>query len=75
MTASTITRPRRWLRRPDPGPGRDNNALIGQSKATPYLFSLPAIDVLGLLCEGFLVVLGLLAVGHGVRSLLRPGKV
>ena len=46
MTASTITRPRRWLRRPDTGGtggGRDGNALIGQSKATPYLFSLPAI--------------------------------
>jgi multiple sugar transport system permease protein len=59
MTASTITRPRRWLRRPDTGGtgGRDNNALIGQSKATPYLFSLPAILLVAAIL-GFPVIYG-----------------
>ncbi len=44
MTAGTITRSRRWLRRPEPGrndPG--GNAFIGHGPATPYIFSLPAI--------------------------------
>jgi ABC-type sugar transport system permease subunit len=60
MTASTITRPRRWLRRPETGGaggGRDNNALIGQSKATPYLFSLPAILLVAAIL-GFPVLYG-----------------
>ena len=60
MTASTITRPRRWLRRPDTGGtggGRDGNALIGQSKATPYLFSLPAIILVAAIL-GFPVIYG-----------------
>lgn len=47
---------RRWWQRKEP-PGRDNNAIIGIGKSTPYLFSLPAILlVAGLL--GFPVIYG-----------------
>ncbi len=44
MTANTVSRLGRSLRRPDKrGEGPDANSVIGHSKATPYLFSLPAI--------------------------------
>src|SRR5688572_9245162 len=59
MTATTITRARRLIRRPDPGGngGRDGNALIGHSKATPYIFSLPAILLVAAIL-GFPVIYG-----------------
>jgi ABC-type sugar transport system permease subunit len=41
MTATTITK--RQERRARRGRGPDRNVVLGQSKATPYLFSLPAI--------------------------------
>lgn len=47
---------KKWWRRTGP-PGGDSNALIGQHKATPYLFSLPAI-VLVALFLGFPVLWG-----------------
>jgi hypothetical protein len=34
-----------------------------------------AIGVPAMACEGFLGFLGLLAIGHGIRVLLRPGRV
>jgi ABC-type sugar transport system permease subunit len=34
---------RRWWQRPNEEPGRNENFVVGQSKATPYLFSLPSI--------------------------------
>ena len=51
MTTTTTPKPkadpkpkggRRWWQRKEP-PGQDNNAIIGVSKSTPYLFSAPAI--------------------------------
>ena len=59
MTATTITRARRLLRRPETGGngGRDGNALIGHSKATPYIFSLPAILLVAAIL-GFPVIYG-----------------
>jgi ABC-type sugar transport system permease subunit len=41
MTATTISK--RQERRARRGRGPDRNVVLGQSKATPYLFSLPAI--------------------------------
>ena len=38
-------------------------------------FSLLAVDIVALLLEGLLGVLGALALSHGVRSLIRPGKL
>jgi ABC-type sugar transport system permease subunit len=62
MTANTVSRTRRWLRRPDDkgsqGGGQDNNALIGQGRATPYLFSLPAIILVAAIL-GFPVLYGI----------------
>jgi multiple sugar transport system permease protein len=65
MTTSTAPKPkvdpkpkgrRRWWQRKEP-PRQDNNAIIGEHKSTPYLFSLPAIIlVAGLL--GFPVIYG-----------------
>ena len=65
MTTTTAPKPkvdpkpkgdRRWWQRKEPS-GRDNNAIIGERKSTPYLFSLPAILlVAGLL--GFPVLYG-----------------
>jgi ABC-type sugar transport system permease subunit len=54
-----MTRARRLLRRPDTGGtgGRDNNALIGHSRATPYIFSLPAILLVAAIL-GFPVIYG-----------------
>lgn len=47
---------RRWWQRKEP-PAQDNNAIIGEHPATPYIFSLPAIIlVAGLL--GFPVIYG-----------------
>ena len=59
MTSTTITRARRLIRRPDTGGkgGRDGNALIGHSKATPYIFSLPAILLVAAIL-GFPVIYG-----------------
>lgn len=46
----------RWWQRPEK-PRQDNNAIIGESKATPYIFSFPAIlFVAGLL--GYPVIYG-----------------
>jgi ABC-type sugar transport system permease subunit len=58
MTATTVSKPRggKWWRRPEP-PGRDNNAIIGQRKSTPYLFSLPAILLVAAIL-GFPVLYG-----------------
>jgi hypothetical protein len=39
------------------------------------VFSLIAGDVAAVVCEVFLLALGLLAVGQGFGSLIRPGKV
>jgi len=38
------------------------------------VFSLLAVDVLALGYEGFLGLLGVLALAQGIRSLIRPGK-
>ena len=58
MTANTISRLGRRFRRPaGPPPGRDNSSVIGQSKATPYLFSLPAILLVAAIL-GFPVLYG-----------------
>jgi hypothetical protein len=43
---------------------------VGMRLLSGEVWALPAIG-----CEGFLAVLGLLAVMQGVRALLRPGKV
>lgn len=58
MTATTSTQQegRRFLRRPD-GRGPDQNLVLGQSKATPYLFSLPAILLVAAIL-GFPVLYG-----------------
>ncbi|MEE8406422.1 MAG: sugar ABC transporter permease [Acidimicrobiia bacterium] len=65
MTTATAPKPktdpkpkrdRRWWQRKEP-PGQDNNAIIGVSKATPYLFSLPAILLVAALL-GFPVLYG-----------------
>lgn len=45
-----------WKRRPPPPPPRDQ-FLIGQSKATPYLFSLPSIILVAAIL-GFPVIYG-----------------
>ncbi len=62
MTATATTKPRRRLKRlwqrPDKPPSRDNNAIIGHSKLTPYLFSLPAIILVAALL-GFPVLYGM----------------
>ena len=65
MTTTTAPKPqgdpkpkrgRRWWQRKE-SPNRDDNAIIGEGKSTPYLFSLPAILlVAGLL--GFPVLYG-----------------
>lgn len=66
MTTTTAPKPkagskpkggRRWWQRKEP-PNRDDNAIIGEHRSTPYLFSLPAIVlVAGLL--GFPVLYGI----------------
>ena len=66
MTTTTAPKPkagpkpkggRRWWQRKEP-PSRDDNAIIGEHRSTPYLFSLPAIIlVAGLL--GFPVLYGI----------------
>ncbi|HLF61594.1 MAG TPA: sugar ABC transporter permease [Acidimicrobiia bacterium] len=60
MTATTVSKTRggggKWWRRSEP-PGRDNNAIIGQRKSTPYLFSLPAILLVAAIL-GFPVLYG-----------------
>ncbi len=66
MTTTTAPQPktgpkpkggRRWWQRKEP-PRRDDNAIIGEHKSTPYIFSAPAIIlVAGLL--GFPVLYGI----------------
>jgi len=63
MTASTVTksnggRNTRWWQRNEKPPERDNNAIIGQRKSTPYLFTLPAIILVAALL-GFPVLYGI----------------
>ncbi|MGH8916601.1 MAG: carbohydrate ABC transporter permease [Acidimicrobiia bacterium] len=43
MTATILKRKQRGPRRRRSGVGRDSNSIIGQGRATPYLFSLPSI--------------------------------
>ena len=62
MTAATVPKSksgsdRRWWQRNAEPPGRDNNAIIGQRKSTPYLFSLPAILLVAAIL-GFPVLYG-----------------
>lgn len=48
MTTTTATTRSRWRRvwqRKDEPPKRDDNSIVGHNRATPYLFSLPAIVV------------------------------
>ncbi len=69
MTAATVTKSggRRGRRRDRP-PERDNNAIIGQAKSTPYLFSLPAILLVAAIL-GFPVLYGVW------QSLYRPPRL
>lgn len=70
MTTTTVTRSR-WRRvwqRKEEKPKRDDTTIVGHNRATPYLFSLPAI----------LVVAGILAfpVVYGAwQSLYRPERL
>ena len=48
---------RPWWRRKTPSPGRDNNAIIGQNRSTPYFFTLPAIILVAAVL-GFPVLYG-----------------
>ncbi|MDH3471611.1 MAG: sugar ABC transporter permease [Acidimicrobiia bacterium] len=57
-TKSKASRSNRWWQRSAPPPGRNNYVIIGQKKATPYLFSLPAILLVTALL-GFPVIWGL----------------
>jgi ABC-type sugar transport system permease subunit len=59
MTATTITNKRRRGRSPlrRGGGRRDNNSVLGQGRATPYLFSLPAILLVAAIL-GFPVLYG-----------------
>lgn len=59
MTATTITSKRqgRRSRRRGDSRGPDRNVVLGQSKATPYLFSLPAIFLVAAVL-GFPVLYG-----------------
>jgi multiple sugar transport system permease protein len=61
MTATTITEPdrddRKSRKRERQGSGQDNNFVLGHSKATPYLFSLPAILLVAAIL-GFPVLYG-----------------
>jgi len=65
MTTATAPKPKadpkpkrngRWWQRKEP-PRQDNNAIIGERKSTPYLFSLPAILLVAALL-GFPVLWG-----------------
>lgn len=56
MTATTLKRPEDGKRRGS-DPGRDNSYVIGQSKAIPYLFSLPSILLVAAIL-GFPVLYG-----------------
>jgi multiple sugar transport system permease protein len=51
------TRKRRWWQRPSEGPERNENFVVGQRKATPYLFSLPSILLVAAIL-GFPVLYG-----------------
>ena len=44
-----LRRARRLWRRPDEPPRRQDNSIVGHSRATPYLFSLPAIVLVALI--------------------------
>jgi ABC-type sugar transport system permease subunit len=67
MTTTTAPKPKadpkpkgglRWWQRKEPR-RQDNNAIIGERKSTPYLFSLPAILLVASLL-GFPIIFGLL---------------
>lgn len=62
MTASAATESERssnrWWQRPNEPADRDDNALIGHSRLTPYLFSLPAVLLVAALL-GFPVLYGM----------------
>jgi len=62
MTATTVSKSkvgrRRWWQRDSRPPDRDNSTVIGHSKATPYLFTLPAILLVAALL-GFPVLYGI----------------
>ena len=68
MTAPTVSKSKRdgarWWQRNTPPPVRDNNAIIGQNRSTPYLFTLPAILLVAAIL-GFPVLYGV------VQSLFR----
>jgi multiple sugar transport system permease protein len=49
---------RRWWQRPDQPPSSGGQFLVGQNKATPYLFSLPSILLVAAIL-GFPVIYGL----------------
>ncbi|MGI9585973.1 MAG: carbohydrate ABC transporter permease [Acidimicrobiia bacterium] len=63
---------KQWWRRTGP-PNRDGNALIGQHKATPYLFSLPAIILVALFL-GFPVLWGVWQSLYSKPSLGAPAE-
>ena len=56
-TTESRLRRRRWWQRPYEGPERNQNFVVGQSKATPYLFSLPSILLVAAIL-GFPVLFG-----------------
>ena len=56
-TTESRLRRRRWWQRPYEGPERNENFVVGQSKATPYLFSLPSILLVAAIL-GFPVLYG-----------------
>jgi len=78
MTAATIPKSksgpdRRWWQRNAEPPGRDNNAIIGQRKSTPYLFSLPAILLVAAIL-GFPVLYGVWQSLYRRPSLGQPAE-
>lgn len=50
-------------------------AVIGGVSVVFRLRDPNPIGIPAMACEGFLCVLGLLAIGHGIRSLMKPGRV
>jgi ABC-type sugar transport system permease subunit len=54
----TKSKARRWWQRPTKPPSSGGQFLIGQSRATPYLFSLPSIILVAAIL-GFPVIYGL----------------
>ncbi|MEX1125506.1 MAG: sugar ABC transporter permease [Acidimicrobiia bacterium] len=78
MTAATVPKSkgspgRRWWQRDAEPPGRDNNAIIGQRKSTPYLFSLPSILLVAAIL-GFPVLYGVWQSLYRRPSLGQPAE-